>query len=81
MSIPDQKELTQAARGDVSARFILAEALALGNRVGCALDGSELVLAPMRVPRETRRQLERELFRYQAEVIDIILRENAGRLS
>ena len=56
--------------------FILREAQALGIRVGT--DGTELVmLAPMRVPREVRRQLELALDEYREEVIDLIQRENS----
>ena len=68
---------TQAPRGDVTARFILDAASKLGIAVGCALDGSELV-APLKVPRETRRRFERKLDEFRADVIDIIQRENEG---
>jgi hypothetical protein len=79
MSIPDQRELTQAPRGDVTARFILAEARALGIRIGAAPDGSDWVmLVPRSVPRETRVWFARKLKEFRAEVIDLILRENAG---
>jgi len=60
------------------AVFVLREAQALGIAVGT--DGTELVmLAPMRVPREVRRQFERALDKYAAEIIAVIQRENAGR--
>jgi hypothetical protein len=60
------------------ARFILDAALALGIRVGT--DGEELVLvAPLKVPRETRRWFETKLDEFRAEVIDFIQRENAAR--
>jgi hypothetical protein len=59
------------------AEFVLREALALGIRVGT--DGSELVMvAPMRVPRETRRWFETRLEEHRAEVIEVI-QKNAGR--
>ena len=59
------------------AEFVLREALALGIRVGT--DGSELVMvAPMRVPRETRRWFETRLEEHRAEVIEAI-QKNAGR--
>jgi hypothetical protein len=62
-----------------SARFILDEATALGIRVGASDDGSEFVMvAPMRVPRETRRWFETRLEEHRAEVIEII-QKNAGR--
>ena len=60
------------------ARFILEEATALGIRIGT--DGTELVmLAPMRVPRETRRWFEIKLDEFGAEIIDFIQRENAAQ--
>jgi len=58
-------------------QFVLREALALGIRVGT--DGSELVMvAPMRVRRETRRWFETRLEEHRAEVIEVI-QKNAGR--
>jgi hypothetical protein len=66
------RRLTQAARAAVTARFILDEATALGIRVGT--DGDEVILvAPMRVPRETRRWFETQLAQHGAEVIAIIM--------
>ena len=77
MSIHDERNIAQAARGVVTARFILDEAAALGIRVGT--DGNELLMvAPLRVPREARRWFETKLDEYKAEVIDFIQRENAG---
>jgi len=72
----------QAPRGDVSARFILEAALGLGIRVGCALDGSDLVmLAPVKVPSETQKWFSTKLEEFRAEIIAIIQRENAGGAS
>jgi len=63
-----------------SATVILDEATALGIRIGANADGSELaILAPMRVPRETRRWFETRLEEHRAEVIEVI-QKNAGRL-
>jgi hypothetical protein len=60
------------------AAFILREAQLMGIRVGT--DGNELVMiAPMRVPRETRLWFETKLYEYKAEIIDFIQRENAAR--
>ena len=57
-----------------AARFILAEATALGMSVGT--NGVELLLsAPLRVPRESRRTFEIALHEYRAEVIGIIMAE------
>lgn len=59
------------------AAFVLREALALNICVGT--DGNELVmLAPMRVSIETREWFYRQLYELKSEVIDIILRKNAG---
>jgi len=80
MSLHDRRDLTQAARGAVTAKaaFILDEATALGIHVGT--DGTELVmLAPMRVPREVRVWFEKKIDEYRAEIIDFIRRENAPR--
>ena len=78
--LPDVRRLTQAPRAAVTARFIPDEATALGIRVGCDADGSELILvAPMRVPRAVRVQFEAALNEFRAEVIEIIRRENAAR--
>jgi hypothetical protein len=73
---------TSAAAGDdamtAKVMFILDEATALGIRVGT--DGRELVmLAPLRVPRETRRWFEAALDQHRGEVIKVIQRENAAR--
>jgi len=69
-----------SAQSNPAARSVLDKALALGIRVGVAPDGSEIVLlAPMRVPRETRRWFEIQLDEFRAEVINIILRENGER--
>ena len=78
MSIHDERNIAQAPRGDVSARFILDEATTLGIRVG--IDGEELVmLAPVRVPYETQKWFATKLDEFRAEIIDFILRENAAR--
>ena len=58
------------------AAFILRECLALNVRVGTNGDAI-VVIAPMRVPREVRRQLELALDEYREEVIDLIQRENS----
>jgi hypothetical protein len=59
-----------------SATIILNEATALGICVGT--DGNELVMvAPLRVPYETRRALEIGLDKYRKEVIDLILLQAA----
>ena len=59
-------------------KFILDAALELNIRVGT--DGTELVMvAPMRVPYETRRWFEIKLDESRAEVIAFIQRENAAR--
>ena len=57
-----------------AARFILAEAEALGMSVGT--NGTELLLsAPLRIPRESRRTFEDALQAYRAEVIEIVMPE------
>jgi hypothetical protein len=59
------------------AEFVLNEALALNIRVGT--DGDELVLiAPLKVPRETRVWFENELYKYKPEIIEVIQRKNAA---
>jgi hypothetical protein len=79
MSIHDRQDLTQAARGDAVAKFILAEAANLG--IGIATDGISklLIMGPPSVPRETRAWFMRKLREFRAEVIEIILREAGGR--
>jgi len=62
------------ARNQVAA-FLLREARALDIRVGT--NGEELVmLAPMKIPRATRRTLEIALDDYRQEVIALIMAEN-----
>ena len=80
MPIPDQKELTQGAHGDVTARFILDEARALDIRIGCALDGSDelIMVAPLKVPRDVRCWFETKLNEFREQIIDLIQRKNAG---
>lgn len=71
---PNAKALRSAALN------LLNQALALGIRVGAAPDGSELVmLGPVKVPYETQKWFATKLDEFRAEVIDIILRENAAR--
>jgi hypothetical protein len=66
------------SKANCQAAFVLREAQALGIRVGT--DGNELVMvAPLRIPRDVRRWFEHWLDQFRDEVIDIILRENAGR--
>jgi hypothetical protein len=61
-----------------TARFILEEALRLGIKVGT--DGDELaMLAPMRIPRESRLTFEQALQDYRAEIIAHIIAENRER--
>jgi hypothetical protein len=63
----------------LAARIILDKALSLGIRVDAAPDGSELILvAPLSLPRETRRWFEIWLDQFRDEVIAIILGQNAG---
>jgi hypothetical protein len=63
-----------------AVRDLLDEALELGIRVGVAPEGSEIILvAPLKVPYETRRWFEKKIDEFRAEVIDIIQRENAAR--
>jgi hypothetical protein len=57
-----------------AALFVLREALALGIRVGTDGDDDLLLLAPLRIPRESRRTFEHALEHYRAEVISIIMR-------
>ena len=67
------------ANATLAATAILNKARELGIRVGAAPDGSELILvAPLRLPYETRRWFEVWLDNFRTEVIDIILQENAG---
>jgi hypothetical protein len=57
-----------------AARFILAEAEALGMSVGT--NGTELLLsAPLRIPRASCRTFEDALQAYRAEIIEIVMRE------
>jgi hypothetical protein len=61
-----------------AVRDLLDEALDLGIRVGVAPDGSEIILvAPLKVPYETRRWFENKLDEFRAEIIVIIQAENA----
>lgn len=79
MSLHDRRDLTQAARGAVTAKaaFILDEATALGIHVGT--DGTELVmLVPAKVPYETQKWFSTKLYEFREQIIDIIQRENAG---
>jgi hypothetical protein len=58
------------------ATFILAEASARG--IAVATDGATLVMiAPLKMPRETRVWFETKLDELRTEVIDIIRRKNA----
>ena len=58
-----------------AAQFILAEAKALGIRVGT--NGDELVmLAPLRIPYASRRTFEAALEAHRAEIIAHIIAEN-----
>jgi hypothetical protein len=55
--------------------------LILAKAAGIAIgtDGDELaMLVPLKVPRDVRSWFENELYKYKAEVIDIIQRENGG---
>lgn len=55
-----------------AARFLLTEAAALGIRVGS--NGDDLVMvAPFRIPRESRRTFETALETYRDEVIEILM--------
>ena len=77
MSIHDERNIAQAPRGVVTARFILDEAATLGIRVGT--DGNELLmLAPVRV-NETQKWFATKLDEFRAEIIAVIQRENAVR--
>jgi len=68
------------ANATLAATIILDTARALGIHVGCALDGSELLMvAPLRVPREVRRWFEYWLDEFRDEVIGIIQREAEER--
>jgi hypothetical protein len=68
-AVPDSKALRAAA-------FILHAALELNIRIGT--DGSELVMiAPLKVPRETRVWFEKKLDEFREEIIDFIKKENA----
>jgi hypothetical protein len=69
-----------ATRGKCAA-FILNEAAGLGIRVGASNDGEGVMAVPARVPREVRCWFEIELYKYKVEIIEVILRENAGGLS
>jgi hypothetical protein len=61
------------------AAFILAEATALGIAIGT--DGTEIVmLAPMRVPAETREWFYAQLYEHRAAVIDLIEADLAARM-
>lgn len=65
---------------EIAARAILDKALKLGIHVGAAPDGSELILvAPLKMPYETRRWFEIWLENFRDEAIAIITRENGGR--
>ena len=58
-----------------AAAFILDEALKLGIRIGT--DGTELLMvAPLRVPSESRRTFEDALQTCRAEIIAHIIAEN-----
>lgn len=57
-----------------AARFILAEAQALGLRIGT--NGCDLILAPPRsMPSESYFSFQRAIIEHRAEIIKIILRE------
>jgi hypothetical protein len=60
-----------------TAAFILREASALGIRVGT--NGNEVVLiAPLKVPTDVRREFERAIDQHRQEIIDQIMRGGAG---
>jgi hypothetical protein len=62
---------------DEAAAFILAEATALGIRIGP--DGDDLVmLVPGRIPCASRWTFEIALENYRAEVIEIVMREGTA---
>ena len=58
-----------------AARFILAEAEALGIRIGTNGTDDLVMLAPLRIPRASRRTFEAALEEYRAEIIEIVWRE------
>jgi hypothetical protein len=60
-----------------TARFILAEAEALGIRVGTNGTDDLVMLAPLRIPRASRRTFEIALEEYRAEIIEIVWREGS----
>jgi hypothetical protein len=79
MSIHDQSHIAQA-NAAIAATAILNKALELGIYVDVAPDGSELILvAPLSLPRRTRRWFRIWLDNFKPEVIDLIRRENGVR--
>jgi hypothetical protein len=75
MPIHDDQELTQAARDEAVAAFLLSEAKNLGVRVGT--DGENLVtVTTRRIPAATIIALEHELVRHKQAVIAAIVAEN-----
>lgn len=71
MSIPRPKDLTQAPRAGAVAAFLLAEAAALGIKIGT--DGTGLVmLAPGQLSRETVEWFYRRLSEHRTDVIAAI---------
>ena len=78
MSIPDQKELTQAPRAGAVAAFLLDAADSLNIKV--ATNGVDVItVSTTKVPFETIRWLEAELAKHKRAVIAAILGETAGR--
>jgi hypothetical protein len=75
-AVPDAKSLPPA-------EFILDllnAALSFNIRVGAAPDASEMIVVyPPRLPREIARWFQHELYSRQHEIVDFILRKNAGR--
>jgi hypothetical protein len=69
--------LTQAARADAAAAFLLTTADALAIKV--ATDGVDVItISTTRVPFETIRWLEAELVKNKQAVIAAIMRKNGG---
>ena len=80
MSLPDDRALKQDGRAaQTDLRSLLDAALRLDIHVGAAPDASEMIVViPLRVPRAISRWFERELSIRQHEIVDYILKENAG---
>jgi hypothetical protein len=61
-----------SVRRRACAKFILDAALKLGIHIG-ARDAEDIILvAPMRVPRDVRRQFERAIYELRLEVFEVI---------